>query len=96
MTHSPEQPQSLEARVLRDLGYADVLGKPIPPLNERGGSDVLADNFLDAYPEGSSHRQETEEMLLAFSDMDPSDGDYAFMREHIRRYFEAWFGPVTE
>jgi hypothetical protein len=89
----PKEPASTEARILTDLGYAHVLGNPVPASSPGAEPDVLAENFLDAYPDDSPHRQETEDLLTGYLAMDPSDPDYPATRRHILRYVETWFGP---
>lgn len=83
---------SIETWALRELGYAAVVGNPLPDTKPQ----VLAGNFLDAYPADSAHRQATEDLLEGYRDMketDPDDPDLEAIERLIMRYFETWFGP---
>lgn len=92
---------SNEAVALARLGYAHVLGKPIPKdtLVRLGAKHVLdrtvlSENFLEAYPENSPHLQQTADVLEEFRDIDPTHPDYPGVSEFILTYFETIFGPL--
>ena len=91
----PRQPISIEEWVLTDFGYAHVLGKPIPEISPSGKTGVLAEDFLDAYPAYSPHRQDTEDLLEWYREADPADPDYSAIRDDISRYLEVQFGPPS-
>jgi hypothetical protein len=80
---------TLEAWALTEFGYGHTIGTEIPNV-----SGVLAENFLNAYPEGSPHRQETEDTLQGYHDMDPLDPDYEATRRFIALVLARRFGPL--
>ena len=89
-----ELPQpTVEEWVLRELGYESALGSPIPRKIPGAKEGVLAEHFLDAYPEGSTKRGDTAIYIDAFQHMKPGDEDYERTRKHISFYIEHMFGP---
>lgn len=87
-----ETPISIGEWALTDLGYGEIIGQPIPS-PDANAPKVLAEDFLDLYPAGSQHRQDTEDLLEGYREMDPTDPDYEGTRRLILRYFKTWFGP---
>jgi hypothetical protein len=77
----------IEEWVLTNLGYGYRLDTPI---SEK--STIQGRNFLDAYGQ-SPHRQDTEDLLLEFKDMEPTDPDYEATKNYIMRFLQAQFGP---
>lgn len=78
----------IEEWTLRTLGYEGFLDQ------EFGGYGVVGRNFLDAYG-ASPHRQNTEDLLEGFRDMDETDPDYEGMKEYILRFLRTQIGPLT-
>lgn len=77
----------IEEWTLSHLGYGHCLDAAVSE-----ESEVKGRNFLDAYGQ-SPHRQDTEDLLLEFRDMDPSDPDYEATKVYILRFLKAQFGP---
>lgn len=86
----PPQPR-IEHLVLVKLGLEQLLDQPV-----YGGSPATGANFLDAYPDDSPHRTETEDILLAFDEMDAADPDYQQTRELILARLLPAFRPPQE
>src|ERR1700756_3364910 len=92
----PVEPVSIEAWVLTEFKYADLLGKPIPKTSPGGETGVLAEDFLNAYPKDSPHRQDTQDLLEWFRDADPAHPHYQVIKDDISRHLKALFGPPPE
>jgi hypothetical protein len=98
LTNAPrtgeEAPQpSDEEWVLRELGYDSAIGSIIPKSLSGMKEGVLAENFLDAYPDGSTHREGTRIEIDLLRHADPGSEEYARIRRHTSRYIKAIFGP---
>ena len=80
----------IEEWALTSLGYGHCLDASVG-----GNLPVQGRNFLDAYGD-SPHRQNTEDLLLEFKDMDPTDPDYEPTKQYILRFLKAQFGPPVD
>ena len=84
----------IEEQVLLRLGLEELLDKPVQVGNQEVGATGA--NFLDAYPAGSSHREQTEDILTEFAAMSTSDPDYQQTKDYILSWLRASFEPAQQ
>lgn len=77
MIGETEPPVSIEEEIMIAIGFGDRLDEEVAP-------GVTARHFLDAYPEGSEHRDRTENELYYFADLTPDHPDYEPMRQRFQ------------
>jgi hypothetical protein len=90
MTGEAEPQPTIEERALVRLGYEHCLDTPLEE-----GAPTVGRYFLDAYG-NSPKRQDTEDLLRGFVDMDEADPDYPATRTYITRFIEPYFGSPQE
>ncbi len=91
MSAEMEPQPSIEEQILQKFGYSHCLDMQLAG----GDQPVLGRNFLSVYG-ASPHREQTENLLYGFLDMNTSDPGYRETEGVIATYLGAYFGEPVQ
>ena len=77
---------------LGEFGYQDLVGSVVTITIGDKPYNVIAEQFLTLYPEGSVHRKSTRLQLRGFKETPKDDLDYAGDRAAIATRMSFFFG----